>query len=710
VIAAANTAPTIVGVTASTTIDDTATANPFSGVTVADADANNVTVSVTLDIAAKGVFTPTSLTASGFVSAGSGVYTLALGTAAAATTKIQQLVFDPTDNRVAPASTESTTFTIAVNDGTATTSNATTTVVSTSVNDAPTLLALENNLMQQATATSIALTGASSTALRGLASDGVHLYVNDASASIQQFDMAGKWQSSSAVANLGDEHTQMAYSQGYLFARKGSTLYRISTTDWSSTAVSLPADKPLPTAQSWITGSLFSLPDGRLGTQSTADGSGNMTVRFYTLSADGLTLTWSEDKTVTDTSGFLGSDHHGTVSDGSYLYVINNGGGYKAYSLTSGTLAYDGTGWNMKNPALGIGTLANPTFVTRDPLSGALIAGDYEAARIVKGADSLATISLTGATSGAAYEITYAALAAKASEADVDGGALAFRIESVTAGTLTKGGSAVVAGSTLLAAGESLVWTSGTSGTLAAFSVKAWDGALASTQTTAVSVVVASVPVAQAAPTITAGTTTAFTEQTPVALANTITINDVNGDADWTGGKLKAQITANAEASDTLYLPSTNPGGSAIWLDATSNKLMSGNIQIGTADAASVTNGTAWTLTFNANATNALVQATGQALLFNNTSNTPGTSSRTVTLTATDKNATSNSATQTVTVAAVNDAPTLSTFTTLTGATQNAEKLATRTMSMAPSAHLWSRRSAMARSRLAPVRARLAPG
>jgi hypothetical protein len=137
-VTAINDAPTIGSITTSTGINDTATATPFSSVTIADADANNVTVSVTLDTAAKGVFTASSLSASGFTGGG-GVYNLASGTAAAAQTAIQQLIFDPTDNRVAAASTETTTFTIAVNDGTVTTSDNSTTVISTSVNDAPTL-------------------------------------------------------------------------------------------------------------------------------------------------------------------------------------------------------------------------------------------------------------------------------------------------------------------------------------------------------------------------------------------------------------------------------------------------------------------------------------------------------------------------------------------------------------------------------------------
>ncbi|TAN70279.1 MAG: hypothetical protein EPN17_05840 [Methylobacter sp.] len=165
------------------------------------------------------------------------------------------------------------------------------------------------------------------------------------------------------------------------------------------------------------------------------------------------------------------------------------------------------------------------------------------------------------------------------------------------------------------------------------------------------------------APVVTAGATTAFTEQTPLAVANAITINDANGDADWNGGSLKIQITGNNTAGDGLALPTTNNGG--IWLNttATGNVLMSNTTAIGTANAASGSNGTTWTLTFNAAATNALVQSTAQAIKFTNNSDAPGTTDRTVTFTATDKNGGVGSAAQTVTVTAVNDAPTITTFT-----------------------------------------------
>ena len=107
----------------------------------------------------------------------------------------------------------------------------------------------------------------------------------------------------------------------------------------------------------------------------------------------------------------------------------------------------------------------------------------------------LTTIStLTGASEGIPYTITYATLAAAANEADTEANAISFRIESVNSGTLTKNGVAVVAGITLLSAGESLVYTASNFGsTLNAFAIKAFDGLLSSA--TPVQVIVNVAPV-----------------------------------------------------------------------------------------------------------------------------------------------------------------------------------------------------------------------
>ncbi|MEI6234777.1 MAG: PKD domain-containing protein [Planctomycetota bacterium] len=132
-----NTPPTITGTVANQAVNDNTTIAPFSGVTLGDVDAPAQTqaVSVTLDVPANGSFT----TLNGFTNAGGGVYTFS-GTAASATTAIHGLVFTPTSNHIAPGLTETTTFTISINDGIAlAVTNSTTTVISTSINDAPVL-------------------------------------------------------------------------------------------------------------------------------------------------------------------------------------------------------------------------------------------------------------------------------------------------------------------------------------------------------------------------------------------------------------------------------------------------------------------------------------------------------------------------------------------------------------------------------------------
>ena len=149
ILGSPNTPPSIGGAVASQAVNDTATISPFGTLTIADANNNNVSVTITLDTAAKGAFTPASLTASGFVDATGGSYTLASTTTSAAQAAIRQLVFDPANNRVAVGSTETTTFTIVVNDGTVTTQNTSTTVVSSSINDAPTDIALANSSVNQ---------------------------------------------------------------------------------------------------------------------------------------------------------------------------------------------------------------------------------------------------------------------------------------------------------------------------------------------------------------------------------------------------------------------------------------------------------------------------------------------------------------------------------------------------------------------------------
>lgn len=67
--------------------------------------------------------------------------------------------------------------------------------------------------------------------------------------------------------------------------------------------------------------------------------------------------------------------------------------------------------------------------------------------------------TLMSAQEDTPYTITYAALLAASNANDPDGDTLMFRVFSVTTGTLTKNGTPVVPGFTMLAVGETLVWT-----------------------------------------------------------------------------------------------------------------------------------------------------------------------------------------------------------------------------------------------------------
>lgn len=132
-----NVPPEIAGVGASTQTTDKMAARPFASTIVTDADAPSQTlyVAVSLD-PVKG-----SLSGSGGTyNAATGVYSLS-GTAAQVTTALQALAFTPTPNRVAPGAKETTAIALGITDGVAPLLSASTSVVTTSVNDSPVVVA-----------------------------------------------------------------------------------------------------------------------------------------------------------------------------------------------------------------------------------------------------------------------------------------------------------------------------------------------------------------------------------------------------------------------------------------------------------------------------------------------------------------------------------------------------------------------------------------
>ena len=136
VIATAGTvAPTIAGTIARQAMTAPATIKPFTGVVIGDLNFGQTeTVTVTLSSAANG-----TLTNLGGGTYANGVYTVS-GSAAAVSTALQGLVFNPTPQQVAPGQSVTTAFTIADTDtASASTSNGTTSVIATAGTLLPTI-------------------------------------------------------------------------------------------------------------------------------------------------------------------------------------------------------------------------------------------------------------------------------------------------------------------------------------------------------------------------------------------------------------------------------------------------------------------------------------------------------------------------------------------------------------------------------------------
>jgi hypothetical protein len=170
--------------------------------------------------------------------------------------------------------------------------------------------------------------------------------------------------------------------------------------------------------------------------------------------------------------------------------------------------------------------------------------------------------------------ISYATLVAAANEADVDGGTIDFRVEGVTIGTLVirvagsaTAGTAIVPGTTILDAGHELVWTptANSSGDLPAFTVVAWDGALASSSAVQANVRVAAindVPTLTTIATIAAGGGAPLgDEDTEMIITSTALFAAADEfDVDGTVGAFRI---ANITAGGTLGLRALGSGSAA---------------------------------------------------------------------------------------------------------------------------------------------------
>ena len=199
-----------------------------------------------------------------------------------------------------------------------------------------------------------------------------------------------------------------------------------------------------------------------------------------------LTFTGSQAISVSDVDGNVATTRL-TVAQGTLTASLAGGATISAGVNGTATLTLAGTPTQINaalltlsyQGALNFNGADTLTVLSTDALAATASSTVTLTVTAVNDAPTLTTVStLTGATEATAFAISYATLLAAANAADGDGDTLGFRVEAVSTGTLTTSGVSVVAGTTLLGANDSLVWTpaANANGTLNAFTIKAWDG------------------------------------------------------------------------------------------------------------------------------------------------------------------------------------------------------------------------------------------
>jgi hypothetical protein len=136
---AVNDPPAIAGAVAGQAMNDNGTGAPFSAVTINDPDLN-AAETVTITLTANGLASDANgmLSAAGLAVTGTGTYTLAAGSPAAAMAALEALVFTPTIREVAVGNTVTTGMTLSVSDGIVLSpvTDTTTSVIATAVGSA----------------------------------------------------------------------------------------------------------------------------------------------------------------------------------------------------------------------------------------------------------------------------------------------------------------------------------------------------------------------------------------------------------------------------------------------------------------------------------------------------------------------------------------------------------------------------------------------
>jgi hypothetical protein len=145
--------------------------------------------------------------------------------------------------------------------------------------------------------------------------------------------------------------------------------------------------------------------------------------------------------------------------------------------------------------------------------------------------------------------LSYDLLAGFANETDANGDPIWFRIDAVSSGTLTQNGLAVVPGVTMIRPGDNVTWTPALNadGTLNAFTMSAWDGAVASARPTQVRIIVNKPPVISS---VKASHTTLPQPGTPLTL--TAYASDYDGTVDYVEFYRDTNGNGTLDAGDTF--------------------------------------------------------------------------------------------------------------------------------------------------------------
>ena len=275
--------------------------------------------------------------------------------------------------------------------------------------------------------------------------------------------------------------TSVTFSSGASTTTLATTLRLAETTTITATATSLTGmpSSPLTVSSGPANRLQILLPGETANPGSTTGKTGSPTAisAFTSISAtvNLVDSSWN----IIDSSDTI----HFTSTDSQAVLPANT-------PLSAGTGAFSIT----------LKTRTNTTITVSDVTTGTVSNNTSATITVTNNAPALTSINdLTGATEDTTFAISYATLLAQASVSDIDVNptdSLSFRVQSISTGTLTQSGTNAVAGVTLLTSSSApWVWRGATNanGTLAAFTVKAYDGSTVSTSTVQVNVAVTAV-------------------------------------------------------------------------------------------------------------------------------------------------------------------------------------------------------------------------